>query len=302
MDGISFIPAMLGLFAITEMLKLSRKTVHLERAADINSMREIWDGCMSVFRYPVNVIRSTLIGVLIGAIPGTGKSVASFLAYLMAIRTSKHPETYGKGEVEGVIAPECANNACSGGGGALIPTLTLGIPGSSGMALILVGMAFLGIRSGPAFIIHQADMMYAMFAGLIVGMVIALLLNLVCIKPAAKAVQIPNEILIPLVLVFAFLGAYALRGSIYDMLVTVFFGVIGYYMDKYGYSTICMVLAMILGPIAAESFFQAWMMGDRSYSIFFVRPVSVGLIVFLVLIMIGPQMFKSVKHVISMKG
>jgi putative tricarboxylic transport membrane protein len=180
----------------------------------------------------------------------------------------------------GVIAPECANNAWRRGG-ALIPTITLGIPGSSGMALILVGMTFLGIRSGPDFIIHHADKMYAMFAGLIVGTVFAMVLNLISIKPISKAVQIPNEILIPVVLVMAFLGAYALRNSVFDMLITVIFGLLGYSMDKYGYSPVCMVLAMILGPIAAESFFQAWMIGDRSLTIFFIRPVSIGLILFL---------------------
>jgi putative tricarboxylic transport membrane protein len=299
MDGINFIPAMLGLFAVTEMLKLSRKTKKLEMTGDVTSMREIWEGCMAVFKYPINVVRSTFIGILIGAIPGTGKSVASFLSYLIAIRTSRHPETFGQGEVEGVIAPECANNACSGGGGALIPTITLGIPGSSGMALILVGMTFLGIRSGPDFIIHHADKMYAMFAGLIVGTVFALVLNVVSIKPISKAVQIPNEILIPVVLVMAFLGAYALRNSVFDMLITVIFGLLGYYMDKYGYSPVCMVLAMILGPMAAESFFQAWMIGNRSLTIFFIRPVSIGLILFLCLIMVGPHLSKVVRRVVK---
>jgi len=254
---------------------------------------------MAVFKYPVNVMRSTFIGILIGAIPGTGKSVASFLSYLIAIRTSRHPETFGQGEVEGVIAPECANNACSGGGGALIPTITLGIPGSSGMALILVGMTFLGIRSGPDFIIHHADKMYAMFAGLIVGTVFAMVLNLVSIKPISKAVQIPNEILIPIVLVMAFLGAYALRNSVFDMLITVIFGLLGYSMDRYGYSPVCMVLAMILGPLAAESFFQAWMIGNRSLTIFFIRPVSIGLILFLCLIMVGPHLSKVVRRVVK---
>ena len=302
MDGINFIPAMLGLFAITEMLRLSKKTSQLEMVGNVTSMKEIWSGCMAVFKYPFNCIRSTFIGILIGAIPGTGKSVASFLSYLIAVRSSKHPETFGKGEVEGVIAPECANNACSGGGGALIPTLTLGIPGSSGMALILVGMTFLGVRSGPAFIIHQSDMMYAMFAGLIVGMVFALVLNLISIKPISKAVQVPNEILIPLVLIMAFLGAYALRNSVYDMLITLIFGFLGYFMDKYGYSTVCMVLAMILGPLAAESFFQAWKIGDKSFTVFFARPVSIGLIFFFLLIIFGPLLFKKIRTVITLKG
>ncbi len=296
-DGINFIPAMLGLFAVTEMLKLSGKTKKMEMIGNVNSLREIWEGCLVCFKYPVNMIRSTLIGIIVGAIPGTGKSVASFLAYLFAVRSSKHPETFGKGEIEGIIAPEFANNACSGGGGALIPTLTLGIPGSSGMALILVGMTFLGIRSGPQFIIQHSDMMYAMFAGLIVGMIFAFALNFFCIKPISKAVQVSNETLIPIVLVFAFLGSYALRNSVFDMLVTVVFGVMGYYMDRYNYSPVCMVLAMILGPLAGESFFQAWKMGDRSFTIFFTRPVSLGLFVFLILVMAGPFIYSQLKKV-----
>jgi len=301
-DGINFIPAMLGLFAVAEMIKLSTKKTSMEMVGKVTSNREIWEGCLAVFKYPINVIRSTLIGILVGAIPGTGKSVASFLAYLFAVRSSKHPETFGKGEVEGVIAPECANNACSGRGGALIPTLTLGIPGSSGMALILVGMTFLGIRSGPQFIIYHADMMYAMFAGLIVGMIFAFALNFLCIKPISKAVQVPNEILIPVVLVFAFLGSYALRGSVFDMLITLIFGILGYFMDKYGYSTICMVLAMILGPMAGESFFQAWKMGNKSLTVFFTRPVSIGLIVFLIIVMVGPALYKKIKHLRTTSG
>ncbi|MBI4632556.1 MAG: tripartite tricarboxylate transporter permease [Deltaproteobacteria bacterium] len=294
-DGINFIPAMLGLFAVTEMLKISRKTTKLEMIATVNSRREIWEGCMVCFKYPVNMIRSSLIGIIVGAIPGTGKSVASFLSYLFAVRGSKHPETFGKGEIEGIIAPEFANNACSGGGGALIPTLTLGIPGSSGMALILVGMTFLGIRSGPAFIIQHADMMYAMFAGLIIGMIFAFGLNFFCIKPIAKAVQVSNETLIPVVFVFAFLGSFALRNSLFDMLITVIFGILGYYMDKYDYSPVCMVLAMILGPLAGESFFQAWMIGNRSLTVFFTRPVSLGLFLFLIVIMAGPYVYQKIK-------
>jgi putative tricarboxylic transport membrane protein len=239
---------------------------------------------------------SRLIGIIVGAIPGTGKSVASFLSYLFAVRSSKHPETFGKGEIEGIIAPEFANNACSGGGGALIPTITLGIPGSSGMALILVGMTFLGIRSGPAFVIQQSGMMYTMFAGLIVGMAFAFLLNFFCIKPIAKAVQVSNETLIPIVFVFAFLGSFALRNSVFDMLITVIFGILGYYMDKYDYSPVCMVLAMILGPLAGESFFQAWMIGGRSLTVFFNRPVSLGLFFFLVLVMAGPYVYQKIKE------
>jgi putative tricarboxylic transport membrane protein len=121
----------------------------------------------------------------------------------------------------------------------------------------------------------------------------------VSIKPISKAVQIPNEILIPVVLVMAFLGAYALRNSVFDMLITVIFGLLGYYMDKYGYSPVCMVLAMILGPLAAESFFQGWMIGNRSLTIFFIRPVSVGLILFLCLIMVGPHLSKVVRRVVK---
>ena len=294
-DGIRFIPAMLGLFAVAEMFKLSLRTSQLEMASDVDPTKGVWEGCKEVFRHPMLTVRSALIGLFIGAVPGAGKAVASFFSYLITIRTSKHPETFGKGDVEGVIASEAANNASGGGGGALIPTLTLGIPGSSGMALILAGMMFLGIRSGPSFIIFNAPMMYAMFAGLFIGIIIALILNLIVIKPLSKTVEISPEILVPLVLILAFLGSYALRHSLFDMFVALIFGILGYFMDRYGYSTVCMVLAMILGPIAQESFFQAWKIGDRSFTIFFTRPISTGLIVFLVLSMLGPYAYQFFK-------
>lgn len=294
-DGIGFIPAMLGLFAVAEMFKLSRRTSQLELVDSGDPTKDVWKGCMEVFRHPFTSIRSALIGLFVGAVPGAGKAVASFLSYLITIRTSKNPETFGKGNVEGVISSEAANNASGGGGGALIPTLTLGIPGSSGMALILAGMMYLGIRSGPSFIIFNAPMMYAMFAGLFMGIIIALILNLIVIKPLSKTVQLQPEILVPLVLILAFLGSYALRSSLFDMFVTLIFGILGYFMDRYGYSTVCMVLAMILGPIAQESFFQAWKIGNRSFAIFFTRPISIGMIVFLALAMVGPYAYQLYK-------
>ncbi|MFB0506093.1 MAG: tripartite tricarboxylate transporter permease [Thermodesulfobacteriota bacterium] len=244
----------------------------MESLSGVDPTTDVWKGCQEIFRHPLSTIRSSLIGLFVGAVPGAGKAVAAFFSYLIAIRASKHPETFGRGDVEGVIASEAANNASGGGGGALIPTLTLGIPGSSGMALILAGMMYLGIRSGPSFIIFNAPMMYAMFAGLIMGMIMALILNIIVIKPMAKAVRIPTEILVPLFLILAFLGSYALRHSLFGMSVTLVFGILGYYMDRYGYSTVCMVLAMILGSIASESFFQAWKIGDRSFTIFFYPP------------------------------
>ncbi|HSH69730.1 MAG TPA: tripartite tricarboxylate transporter permease, partial [Deferrisomatales bacterium] len=298
-DGIEFIPAMLGLFAVSEMLKLSTRTGQNDLVAVGDPGKDVWKGCLSVFKNPRISIQSSVLGLFIGAIPGAGKAVASFMAYMVAVRTSRHPETFGHGEVQGIIASEAANNASGGGGGALIPTLTLGIPGSSGMALILAGMTFHGIRSGPSFIIYEADMMYAMFAALLVGMVMALFVNLVLIKPVAKAVMIPNEIMVPLILIMAFLGAYALRFSMFDMFITLLFGVLGYFMDRYGYSTVCMVLAMILGPIAEESFFQAYKIGGRSFSIFFTRPISVGLIVVLVLALAGPAAYGFLKRTLS---
>lgn len=297
-DGIDFMPAMLGLFAVSEMLKLATRRGGATQLEGVDPTRDVWKGCLEVFRNPVTTVRSALIGLFVGAIPGAGKAVASFMSYLAAIRTSSHPETFGNGEITGVIASEAANNASGGGGGALIPTLTLGIPGSSGMALILAGMTFHGIRSGPSFIIFEADMMYAMFAGLMVAMLMALVVNLVLIKPVAKAVQIPSEILIPLILIMAFLGAYALRSSIFDMGVTLVFGILGYFMDRYGYSTVCMVLAMILGPIAEESFFQAYKIGGRSFSIFFTRPISIALVLFLIVAMAGPYIYRYAKNLI----
>jgi putative tricarboxylic transport membrane protein len=298
-DGIQFIPAMLGLFAATEMFKLIRRTKQVETTEHTDPTKDVLKGCLEVFRHPVTTLRSALIGLFVGAVPGSGKAVASFMSYLIAVRSSKHPERFGKGAVEGVIASETANNASGGGGGSLIPTITLGIPGSSGMALILAGMTFLGIRSGPDFVLFNVDMMYAMFAGLLFGIVVALLLNLVLIKPVAKTVLIPPDILVPLIMILTFLGSYALRFFLVDMLITLVFGILGYFMDKYGYSPVCMVLAMILGPIAEVSFFQAWKIGGRSFGIFFTRPLSIGFVVFLVLMFIGPYLYRKAKGFFS---
>jgi TctA family transporter len=277
-DGIPLIPLMLGLFAIPEMVALAASGGQIAKSqVTIKSSADVWRGVLDVFRHKSLVLRSQLIGFLVGTLPGMGATPATFMAYGHARQTSKHPETFGKGNVEGVIAVESANNAVESG--ALLTTLALGIPGSPIMALMLGVLTLQGFLPGPEMLTKNLDLSLTLIWVIAISGVIGVAICLPLAPYLSKIAFIPGNLLAPIVLVLALTGAYGYHNRIEDVLVTVIFGLVGLIMRRFDYNRPALLLGFILGPIFEKFFFIA-VHADGPY--FFMRPISLSLIVAIV--------------------
>ena len=281
MKGIGLIPMLIGVFAISEILvrvepALKDKVEQLViRYSDRPEDNEVtWPemrGCMRT------IFRGVGLGAFLGAIPGLGSTITAFLNYGMAQRASKHPETFGKGEIEGVAAAESGNSAVCGA--TLIPLLTLGIPGDIVTAVLLGAFMIQGIAPGPTMFIEHGDIIYALFIGLMVCNVANLIMGRLGISVAKNVFKVPEAILYPIILVLCFVGTYAVDNSMFDVQAMLFFGLVGYFMRKFSYPLAPLLIAFVLGPMLENSMRQAIIMADGSVSIFFTRPVSLAFMV-----------------------
>ncbi len=275
LNGISFVPVLIGLFAVSEALLsveqiLTKTTVDTKFSSQLLNWKEIrgisWTS-----------IKSAIMGTFIGIIPGAGADIAAFVAYGEAKRSSKHPEKFGTGILEGIAAPEAGNNGVTGG--AMVPLLTLGIPGDATTAVMLGALMMLGMRPGPMLFKENGDIVYAVFAGLLLANVFMLLYGLFGVKLFARILTVPRTLLTPIIFFLCIVGAYAINNSMFDVWVMMLFGVIGYIMQKLKFPISPIVLALILGPMAEGEFRRALMMSQGSLSIFFTRPISAVLLV-----------------------
>lgn len=274
--GIDLVTALIGLFAIGEILfkvlKIDEKdalvTDDISGTCDRHDLRQ----CMSTIGI------GSLIGVIIGAIPGTGSVIASFLSYDTAKKRSKHPEEFGKGSLEGVAASESANNGVTGA--ALIPLLTLGIPGDTVTAVMLGALMMQNLTPGPMLFSTHGDLVYAMILSAFIVNVFMLLQGKLLIKPFSHVTKIPMRLMVPILTVLCLTGTFALRNTMFDVRVMLLFGIISFFAMKNGYPTTPMVLAFVLGPSAEKFLRKALMLSKGDWSIFVTKPIS---LVFLIL-------------------
>lgn len=273
-DGLGLLPLSLGLFAIPEALELAvRGGTIADTDRAIAVVDNVWEGAKDVFRHWGLWLRSTIIGYIVGIIPGIGAITATFIAYGQAKQTSKHPEKFGTGCVEGVIAPESANNAVTSG--ALLTTLALGIPGSATMALALGAFLMLGLIPGPEMMTKHLDLALTLQLVVMVSNVIAAAICFATASQLAKVAWIPSRILVPLILVIALVGVYAYREMFNDLIVAIVFGGLGLAMRRFGYNRPGFFLGFILGVLFEKYFFIALRVAGP---LFFVRPISLTLI------------------------
>ena len=222
--------------------------------------------------YKVTLLKSSLIGTAVGAIPGTGSSISTFVSYSEAKRASKTPEKFGTGYVEGVIASESSNNSVTGG--ALIPVLALGIPGDAITAIMLGAFLVHGLIPGPMLFIESQGFVNAIFATMMVTYILILFMGFYGAKIFASVLKIREAMLVPIILVLSFLGAYSINTSLFDVGISCVFGVIGYVLNKYRFPLAPIVMGLILGPIAEEGLRQSLMMSKGSWSILVTQPIS----------------------------
>jgi TctA family transporter len=247
-DGLSIVPVFLGLFAMAEVIELgaSRRTTisGMSRIQDLAG--SVGDGMRAVFRNPVLFLRSSIIGTVVGMVPGLGGSVAAFVAYGEAVRTTPDGR-FGEGDVRGVIAPEAAHDAKDGG--SLLPTLALGIPANAATAVLLGVMALHGIRPGEELMTTGLPLTFALIWSLFFSNWLTSVAGLAVVRPLARLTLVRTSRLIPPILVLATIGAFAYRGSMTDIWVAFAFGVLGYVMKEQGWSRIAFVMALVLGPL-----------------------------------------------------
>ena len=240
------------------------------------------------FRDSLN--RWLLMGTVIGIVPGLGINAANFIAYVVEKNASKDPDSFGQGNVRGIIAPEAANNAVTSA--ALIPAFGLGVPGSSTAALFLSALMIQGLQPGYAFFSSGNDLFPTIVWGMLFAQVAFLVLGLLGARYFAKITQVPNSILVPFILSLSVVGSFALRGQMMDVVVMIVAGVAGYYLQKNGYPLACLILGLILGNLAEDNFCRAMRISRNSLSIFFTRPVSLVLILVIVFAFVWPVLKK----------
>jgi putative tricarboxylic transport membrane protein len=276
-DGIPLVPALTGLFAISEMIALSVSGGTIAREHATARVTSVVEGVVAVFKHWKTLLQGSAIGTLIGAVPGLGGTVAGFLSYTAAMQISKSPETFGKGNIEGVIGPEAANNAKDGG--ALIPTLAFGVPGSAEMAVFLGVLVLHGLDPGPMLLIQHEGVIFSLILALSASCIIATLITLAVARYLVMITLIDVHVLVPAVVAVSFVGVYALRETIGDVVVAAGFGLLGYLMMRFRFPRVTMVIALVLGEIAERSFFQSLNMASGDWTIFFTRVPSLILFV-----------------------
>jgi len=280
-DGIPLIPALIGLFAIAQILSLCIAGGSIAENPAAVEVNRVGDGIVAVFRNMPTVLKGSAIGAVVGSIPAVGGTVAAFLAYSVTAQTSPHPESFGKGNVRGVIAPEAANNAREGG--ALIPTLAFGIPGSAEMAVFLGLLILHGLQPGPTLLINHLDVIASLLLSIALACVVASIVCIAAARRLALITLIDVNWLVPAILAVSTVGAFALRGNLYDAAVTVIFGFLGYAMLRFDYPRLPLVIALFLGSVVETNFRQTMMIAQGDWTLFFSRGLSLALFVLIVL-------------------
>ena len=275
LGGITFIPALIGLFGFAQVF---RSIERMEVVPQVKSkIGKILPRFREVKSLMPTMMKSGGMGALTGSVPGLGSDVAAFIAYGEAKRTSKEPEKFGKGALEGVAAPEAANNGATGG--AMIPMLTLGVPGDAVTAVLLGALTIHGFQPGPLLFRDHLDIVYPIFAGMILCQFALLIIGLSGARIFAKSINIDTKILTPIIFLLCILGSYSIRFSFFDVGLALSIGVLAYFMGKAKFPVSPILLALILGPLAEQNMRRSLLLSQDDLSIFFTRPISVAFLV-----------------------
>jgi len=280
--GIEIVPVLIGAFGIPQIIKTMRDPLHAAKPQEVRKILPDWG---TIGRQLKNVARSAMIGIGIGAVPGVGEDVAAWVSYGVAKNTSKNPERFGKGEPAGVVACETANNACIGG--ALIPLLTLGIPGSPPAAMLLGALLIHGVNPGPNLPFERPGFLLQVTAIMLLCSASMYVCGILLCRQVIKVLRAPSEVFLPIVGVLCVIGSYAIGLNIVNLYLMVLVGVAAFFLIEMEYPIAPLVIGVILGPMADENLRRALMVSKGSFLPFFTRPVSVILIVTILLVMLN---------------
>jgi putative tricarboxylic transport membrane protein len=270
-EGFPLIPVLLGVFGFSELFSLAgEQSLVAEGVKRVTGIGPIMEGIRAAFTQKINMVRSGLIGILVGLIPGTGAAIATWISYGQAKQWSRHPEKFGTGYIEGLVASDACNNGVPGG--ALIPTVTLGIPGSGTTLVVMAALMINGITPGPSFFAEHAVEAYSILLSLVIANVLLLPIGILISRLASNVTAVPNKFLVPIIALFCLVGAFAWRQMVFDMYLVILFGVFGALLVRYGYSVPAFLLGLLLGPLAESNFYWAVEIGGVES---FKRPIAV---------------------------
>jgi len=297
-SGISFLAAVIGLYGIGELLVTVEEGLKFDGLQARMSWRVVWTTFREMPRHAVTLVRSTVIGCWMGITPG-GPTAASFMSYGIAKRFSRRKAYFGKGEPEGVVAPEAADHAA--GVSALLPMLALGVPGSATAAVMMGGLMIWGLQPGPMLFVEHHDFVWGLIASMYMANVVAVVLVLATIPLFSSILRAPFSIIGPLIIVVCLIGAYTISGKMFDVYLALGFGIVGYVFKKLDYPIAPLVLAMVLGDKSEDAFRQAMLLSDGSLSIFFANGL-VGTIMSAALLLLGWALVSKLQILRAPKG
>lgn len=293
LQGISFIPAMIGMFALSEILR-GVVSVDQQGAVLAQKIGNIFTGVWAVFkRYWFNFTRGSVIGVLIGALPGAGADIAAWISFAVSKRFSKEPEKFGTGHIEGIVDATSANNSALGG--AWIPALVFGIPGDSITAIVIGVLYMKGMNPGPTVFLQNPQFIYAVFLIFILANILMLPLGWLAIKSGKQILRVPRNVLLPIILLFCVVGSFAMTNSIFGVIIMVSMGVLGWVMEEHGFPIAPAILGLVLGEMLEQNFMTSMIKADGAFLHFFERPIAGSLGVVTLLIW-GVMFWRAVKH------
>jgi putative tricarboxylic transport membrane protein len=275
--GLDLVPMVMGLFGVSQVLQLvATKGEPAEKVGELGGLLSLLPNRQEWRDASGAIARGSLVGFFVGLLPGAGGTISTYVAYAVEKRRSPHPERFGKGAIEGVAAPESANNAATGSG--FIPLLTLGLPANVVMALMLGAFMLHGITPGPTLITQKPDMFWGVITSMFIGNFMLLVLNLPLIGVFVRLARLPSAYLVPVIVVACLVGAYAVNNNPVDIFVMLGFGVFGFYAERFGFSLAPLVLAFVLGPLMETSLRQSLILSDGGFGIFVTRPISAALL------------------------
>lgn len=286
MGGINFISAMIGMFAISEVIR---------RVSDVAPPKEILQEHIGnifkglgrvLWRYKLNLFRGNVIGTLVGALPGAGADIAAWISYAMARRFSKEPEKFGTGHIEGIVDAGGANNSALAA--AWVPALVFGIPGDSITAIVIGVLYVKGMNPGPTVFLYQPELVYAVFLAFFVANLLLLPLGLIAIKSAKQLLRVPQNVLMPIILMFCIVGTFAINNTVFDIWVMLVLGVIAYFMEENEFPIAPAILGLVLGPLLQETFMTSMIKAGGDLFAFFDRPIAAGLGVATIVVWLSP--------------
>jgi putative tricarboxylic transport membrane protein len=277
--GIDFIPVAIGLFGLGELYYAFYQGLHVSGTGGIvqyQKEKRFWPDLADYVQTRYSMVRGSLLGFCIGVVPGAGATVASLMSYSLEKSASKTPERFGKGAMEGLVGPEAANNAASSG--AMIPLLTLGIPGSASTAVLLAAFLLWGLTPGPLLMTQKPEFAWGLIASMYLGNVALLALNIFAIPLFVQMIKLPYRILAPAVILICTIGTYSVNGSIVETWLMFAAGVVGFFMKRFGFSPAALVLALVLGPLAEQSLRQTLAISRGTFGIFLERPMALWIL------------------------